>query len=810
MAANAGATLITNNVRVSSSTLDPDPGDDDASTTVLPAQSADLAVTKEWGSSCTTFTAITQIAPNTTACVRIAATNLGPSPATGVTLVDPLPANVAYVGDDQAACVNAAGTVTCNVGTLNPSARFIALITVTVQGAAAGTTVVNTATAHAGQDDPVPENDSATDRLAVGTAADLALTKTAMPATAAVGADVTFGLTVTNGGPSAAPAVVISDGLPVGLAFVSSPTCTYDPAPAPNGVVVCPVGAMPNGGSATATIVVRPLPAVAGADVTNRATVASTGPAAVQDPDPTSNAAEAVVGVGRQADLTLTKTASPSSVPVDGTVTYTLTVANAGPNAATGVVITDRVPAALDPVSAPDCSYAAATGVVTCDVGTLAAGASASRTVTLRAGPRAAGQTAVNAASVTATEADPTPADTTARAPVTVGQQVDLRLVKTASAASVEAGSTLSYTFVVTNAGPSAATGVVVDDALPAGVTPLGATPSQGACTVTATAVSCSLGTLAAGGAAQVVVPVSVGAALAGATVTNTAAVRADQPEARPQDDAGSVTTTVTAPTTSVPTGTDTGASLRIAKTADRASATPGARVTWTLVVTNDGPAAATDVRVVDTIAGPVRVLSATGAPAACTVGRVTTCRLPTLAAGASVTIRVVGEITGTGAVTNTATATSATVDPSPADVATATTTTPLRAGSARLAVRKVGSAARARAGGLVRYRIRVRNIGPDAALDVSVCEQLPGALTYVAAPGARFRRGNACWSVGLLRRGQQRTFTVRVRADLRRGDRRVVNRATVSARNAAPRIAAARLLILGGRTGGGGVAVTG
>ena len=60
-------------------------------------------------------------------------------------------------------------------------------------------------------------------------------------------------------------------------------------------------------------------------------------------------------------------------------------------------------------------------------------------------------------------------------------------------------GQSLTYTLHVANAGPSNATGVVLADVLPAGVSLVSAQPSQGSCTGTTT-VSCALGTLAVGG----------------------------------------------------------------------------------------------------------------------------------------------------------------------------------------------------------------------------------------------------------------------------------------------------------------------
>ncbi|NYD57776.1 choice-of-anchor A domain-containing protein/uncharacterized repeat protein (TIGR01451 family) [Nocardioides marinisabuli] len=73
-------------------------------------------------------------------------------------------------------------------------------------------------------------------------------------------------------------------------------------------------------------------------------------------------------------DVTLTKTASATSVRGGGRTSYTLTARNLGTATATGVVLRDPLPAGVTLESAsPGCSAAA--GVVTCQVGDLAAGA---------------------------------------------------------------------------------------------------------------------------------------------------------------------------------------------------------------------------------------------------------------------------------------------------------------------------------------------------------------------------------------------------------------------------------------------------
>ena len=87
---------------------------------------------------------------------------------------------------------------------------------------------------------------------------------------------------------------------------------------------------------------------------------------------------------------------------------------------------------------------------------------------------------ATNTATITdADQFDPNTANNTASATETP-QQADLALTKTVSDPTPNVGDTITFTVTLTNTGPDAATGVQVTDLLPAGLTFVSATPSQG------------------------------------------------------------------------------------------------------------------------------------------------------------------------------------------------------------------------------------------------------------------------------------------------------------------------------------------
>ena len=456
-----------------------------------------------------------------------------------------------------------------------------------------------------------------------------------------------YTMVVTNNGPSPAADVRVIDTLPAGLTFVSSPDCT-----AAGAVITCVSGALAAGSTRTLTVEARIGRAAAGTTVTNSSTVSSTTP----DPALANNTDAAAIVVAQEANLSIVKRAAAPTVRVFQDMTYTLTVANAGPNDATAVAVSDAVPAGFVFVSAdPSCTFDAGTASVACAIGDLANGASTDVTITLRPQAPNAGQTVRNTATVTGDQPDPDLRDNTSGADVDVEPEADLAIVKSASAATVPAGGTVTYTLLVSNDGPSTAPAVVVEDPLPAGVTVVDTSPSQGTCAVVAGGVTCRFGALAAGGSAQATITATVAANAAGTTLVNEASVVGGIFDPRLQNNSSTVSTTVTAIPTALPDPRrrpSTAPALAITKAVDRTTATTADRLTYRVTVENRGSAAATAVVVTDTFGRPVAVESVTTTMGACTRTPLV-CRVDSLAAGARSTITIVARAVTAGQLTN-------------------------------------------------------------------------------------------------------------------------------------------------------------
>src|SRR6185503_9208459 len=111
-----------------------------------------------------------------------------------------------------------------------------------------------------------------------------------------------------------------------------------------------PGGLTPAGTTRTLTIVARVCPEVACNTVlTNTGTVSSDTP----DPLTANNLASTNTTVQSQADLSLTKTGTPTTLQPGQNVTYTLNFANAGPSNSANTVVTDVLPAGFTLVGTP-------------------------------------------------------------------------------------------------------------------------------------------------------------------------------------------------------------------------------------------------------------------------------------------------------------------------------------------------------------------------------------------------------------------------------------------------------------------------
>jgi uncharacterized repeat protein (TIGR01451 family) len=241
-----------------------------------------------------------------------------------------------------------------------------------------------------------------------------------------------------------------------------------------------------------------------------------------------------------QADLALSGTAQPDPVIQNAALTYTLTVVNNSPTAATNVTLLDTLPVGvtMNSISPSQGTCTNLNGQINCALGTLVGSAAppgGSATVLISVNPPNPG-VLTNRASVSATEFDPNTANNSLSQQTTVNAaplaaSADLSISHSPSPPNrAKPGATFNYTINVNNAGPQPATSVVLKDALSTTMILQGAVPTQGACSSSVAAgaaggtVTCNLGTIAAGSSASIVFVVltpAIGDATDTATVSS-------------------------------------------------------------------------------------------------------------------------------------------------------------------------------------------------------------------------------------------------------------------------------------------------
>jgi uncharacterized repeat protein (TIGR01451 family) len=334
-------------------------------------------------------------------------TNSGPSAADNATLSEAIPANTTLVSLSAPAgwsCttpgVGNAGNVVCT--DLNMPGNTVAtftLITKVNAATANGTVITDTATVSSSVTDPNSANNTASASTVVGTTAgaELTVTNAASPDPVQAGSPITYTQIVTNTGSAAATGATFSETTPANTTFVSiTPpagwTCTAFPP-------VCTNASVAAGSSGTFTVIYKVNAATtAGTIIIDTATVNAGNQAFGSN----SATATDVVATAVQADLALSTVASPPTVLAGNDITYTQTVTNNGPAAATNVVFTEAIPTntTFVSVSAPVGWSCTTTTSVVCNDSSMAAATSASIIVVVNVAPTVAATTITASSSV--------------------------------------------------------------------------------------------------------------------------------------------------------------------------------------------------------------------------------------------------------------------------------------------------------------------------------------------------------------------------------------------------------------------------
>jgi uncharacterized repeat protein (TIGR01451 family) len=766
-------TVLANSAAASSNNIDPNGANNVSTVTTTVTSAATIEVNKSDSPD--------PVIAGNTVTYKIVVTNSGPSAVSGLMVKDTIAglANLTYVSASGASCVVDASVpgVVCDAGNLGVGEVRTILVTFKVNaGVADGTVVRDEVSLSSAGGTAITTTGKTTEDTTVQAVAALSVMKVADKAQPGSGEVVKFTVTVKNAGPSDSSNVMVTDTLPVGLAYVNT-TCAS--ATVSGQTVVCTIPLVAAGSSVSYDINAQVLPTVTnGSVLVNNVSASGSGSGVVTG--------TASVQARNVADVGVVKYGKPDGVVKAGEVlTYVVIATNYGPGVAYSATVTDVLASdksyevvAID--SGMSCApgagvYPAGPTTFTCQVnGALGVNESRVLTMTVKA---LQDQSINNTAYVSHAGVDPNASNNVAHVQHQVQPEADMSISKSGSPASVKAGELVTYTLVVTNAGPSTAESVVVNDVLPAGVTLVSVTPSQGTCTTSP--MSCALGNMAMSTTATIVVVVKTDVTIVSGTVlVNNASVAAATADPNSGNNSATASTTVTRDER-----------LKVTKVDLQDPVTPGAELDYQITVVNVGASAVSNQVVVDTLPGVLTWQSYTVSPGnktvSCTVPanppNVTNCTIVgDLLPGESVVITIktlvdpgaVPPMTITNVIAGDAKYTS------DSDLTEDTSLVP----KVDVSVKKTADKTQAAPGEIVRYTIEIKNAGPSVATNVRLTDTLPYQVDYVydsLGCGA----GLANCLIGTLAVGESKTVEVQVRVSERGWCRLpMLNRAVVSA----------------------------
>ena len=438
------------------------------------------------------------------------------------------------------------------------------------------------------------------------------------------------------------------------------------------------------------------------------------------------------------ADLRVSKTVSDPTPNVGDTITFTVTVTNAGPNVATGIELTDTFPTSglsLDIAGIVESqgSYDPGTGIWT--IGTLAKGASVTLDLPATVLAPAAGtipSAQTNTAEITAVvEPDPLPGNNKATATETP-KYADLAVVKQTSNPTPNDGDTVTYTITLTNNGKDTATNVELTDTLPSPVS------YQSVVTITPGTTFNPTGTPTTGGIWSVpsIDPGDV-FTLEFQVIANAGGLSYNEIEITKTDTWDPDLGNNSSRTPINPQDAD----LSVQKVVNNPTPQVGDNVTFTITVKNNGPDTAKNVQATDNL--PPLGFQIVGTPTPSigtydigtgvwTIGDMIDSQTVTLDIVA--TVLAPSASTGPGSsFTNTAEANSIgpppTPDPNPGNNTNSASVTPLQSD---LAIAKGVTDATPNVGDTIQFVIGAANYGPADATQVVVTDVIPPGLTYI------------------------------------------------------------------------------
>ncbi|MFO0907667.1 MAG: SdrD B-like domain-containing protein [Isosphaeraceae bacterium] len=688
--------------------IEPDGTDNTASVSVIPRRSdvvlsASVDVpSPNLGDSVTFTISLTNDGPDSTnVAIQI---NLPP----GLSFVSATPGQGSY---DPLTGLWSAGLLNASTG------ATIAVQAVVTAASPSSLSAWVTQTDHA---DPDPTNNSVSVQV-VPQVANLGIALSVDNPTPNVDDPITFTIDLGNAGPDLATNVAVAVPLPAGLTFQAANPGqgSYDPLTG-----IWSVGALASGGSTTLLLtadIQSPVPGLVTAAISH----------SDQHDGATSDDTASATVTPQSADLSLTLMVDQPSSTVGTTLTFTLTIANGGPDTATGIQVSIPIPPGLSLVASNPAqgTYDMATGTWT--VGALANGASAG--LVIQATVNSPDPWTLAAAITHAAQYDDT-TDNTIVSVSQVPQNADLGLGLVSSSTTPNVGDLVTLTLSLSNAGPDTATALSVLTSLPAGLTFQAASASQG--TYDPVTSTWDLSTLLSPDTATLSIEARVDAPTAAQVLASV--TTSGQYDPTTGDHSAAVTIT--------PQQSDLALSLSV----DSSHPDVGDSVIVTVTLTNLGPDAASALSILTNLPGGLSLVSSLPAQGSYdpATGIWSVGSLPGLA---STTLNLTATVIDPGSMATTASiAHSDQYDDDSANNVANVNIVPRQADlSVTIAVDDDAPAV----GDVVTLTLTVTNGGPDLSEAVALINLLPAGVTWLSSnpTDGSFDPATGTWLVGDL-----------------------------------------------------------
>ena len=725
---------IINIVNVTSDTYDPNETNNNATNSTYIPPEADLVIVKTVSNS----------TPHKGDKVvwTVVVTNNGPDVAVNVVVTEKLPSGLIYDSDDTDGRYNMSSGV-WKAGDLvkgaNATLNIVTIVDTT------NDTVVNFVNTSSDVYDPNPDNNNATNSSTVPPEADLEAVITNNfeddpDSVCHYGDTIVWTVTVVNHGPDVAVNTTLDDLIPDGCIYVSDDgEGKYN-----SSTGVWSIGDLPVGVPVVLKITTT-------ANVTNDTVYRFVNVSSdTYDPNLSNNYNDSSVVVPPEADLVIVKTVSNSTPHKGDKVVWTVVVTNNGPDVAVNVVVTEKLPSGLIYDSDDtDGRYNMSSGVW--KAGDLVKGANA--TLNIVTIVDTTNDTVVNFVNTSSDVYDPNPDNNNATNSSTVPPEADLEAVITNNFEDdpdsvCHYGDTIVWTVTVVNHGPDVAVNTTLDDLIPDGCIYVS---DDGEGKYNSSTGVWSIGDLPVG--VPVVLKITTTANVTNDTVYRFVNVSSDtyDPNLSNNYNDSSVV---------VPPEAD----IEVIKLVSNDAPHKGDKITWTIIVTNNGPDTAVNAKVIDRLPKGLKYISDDSLN--CYNPESGIWEIGYLASGESIQLNIVTKVVTTNkTIVNVADVDSDTHDPNETNNhCNSSTTVPPEAD---LVITVVPDVIEVFVGDKVVYTVTVVNEGPDTAVNSNATINIPEELKLLGFEPSKgtYDPETGIWTIGDIAPGEEVTLLLETEA---------------------------------------------